>query len=54
MRAAKMDEYLISLCSAHKLRLNGNSKLQHFKHDNTAKIHNGIMFNFYPGQPYMI
>ena len=33
--------------------LNESSVLQHFKHGNVAEIHNGIMFNFYPGLPHI-
>ena len=34
--------------------LNGSSVLQCFEHGNTVKIHNGIMFDFYPGLPHMM
>ena len=33
--------------------LNGSSALQHFERSNAIEIRNGIMFNFYPGLPYM-
>ena len=29
--------------------LNGSFALQCFKHGNAVELHNGIMFNFYPG-----
>ena len=28
--------------------------LEHFERSNAIKIHNGIMFDFYPGQPHMM
>ena len=36
-----------------KPTLNGsyNSMLEHFERSNAIKIHNGIMFDFYPGLP---
>ena len=33
--------------------LNESSVLQHFERGNTVKIHNGIIFDFYPGLPHM-
>ena len=33
--------------------LNGSSALQHFKRSNAVEIRNGIMFDFYLGQPHM-
>ena len=33
--------------------LNGSSMLEHFKRSNTTEIHNGIMFDFYPGLPHI-
>ena len=33
--------------------LNGISALQRFEHSNAIEIRNGIMFDFYPGLPYM-
>ena len=33
--------------------LNGSTALQRFKCGNVVKIGNGIMFDFYPGLPYM-
>ena len=33
--------------------LNGSSELQHFERGNVVEIHNGTMFNFYPGLPHM-
>ena len=33
--------------------LNGSSTLEHFERSNTSEIRNGIMFNFYPGLPYI-
>ena len=33
--------------------LNGSSALQRFKHGNAIETHNGIMFDFYPGLPYI-
>ena len=33
--------------------LNGSTALQHFERGNAVEIHNGIMFNFYPGLPHM-
>ena len=37
------------------LALNGSSMLQHFEHDNTVEICNGIIiiFDFYPGLQHM-
>ena len=32
--------------------LNGSSALQHFECGNAFEIHNGIMFDFYPGLPH--
>ena len=34
--------------------LNGISALESFEHGNAIKIHNGIMFDFYPGLPHII
>ena len=31
--------------------LNGNTALQHLERSNAVKVHNGIMFDFYPGLP---
>ena len=31
---------------------NGSTALQCFERGNAIEIHNGIMFNFYPGLPY--
>ena len=33
--------------------LNRSTALQRFKHGNTVKIRNGIMFNFYLGLPHL-
>ena len=33
--------------------LNESSALQYFKHSNTMKIHDRIMFNFYPRLPHI-
>ena len=33
--------------------LNGNSAPECFERGNAMEIHNGIMFNFYPGLPHM-
>ena len=33
--------------------LNGSSALERFERSNAIEIRNGIMFNFYPGQPQM-
>ena len=33
--------------------LNGSTALQRFKHGNMVEIHNGIIFDFYPGLPHM-
>ena len=33
--------------------LNGSTALQHFERGNVVEIHNGIMFNSYPGLPQM-
>ena len=33
--------------------LNGSSVLERFEHSNAIKMHNGIMFDFYPGLPHM-
>ena len=33
--------------------LNRSYALQRFKHSNAIEIHNGIMFDFYPGLPHM-
>ena len=33
--------------------LNGISVLQCFKCNNAIEIHNGIMFDFYPGLPHV-
>ena len=33
--------------------LNGSSTLERFKCSTAIEIHNGIMFNFYPGLPHM-
>ena len=33
--------------------LNGSSALQRFERSNVIEIHNGIMFDFYPGLPHM-
>ena len=33
--------------------LNGTSVLQRFERSNAVKIRNRIMFDFYPGLPYM-
>ena len=32
---------------------NGSSALEHFERSNEIEIHNGIMFDFYPGLPHM-
>ena len=32
---------------------NGSPALQSFEHGNVVEIHNGIMFDFYPGLPHM-
>ena len=34
--------------------LNGSSALERFERSNAIKIHNGIMFDFYPGLPHVI
>ena len=34
--------------------LKGSSVLQYFEHGNTVEIHNGKMFDFYPGLPHMM
>ena len=34
--------------------LNGLTALQRFECDNTVEIHNGIMFDFYPGLPHVL
>ena len=34
--------------------LNRSCVLQCFKHSNVVRIHNGIMFDFYLGLPYML
>ena len=40
--------------TAHmSLTLNGSSALGRFKRSNVIEIHNGIMFDFYPGLPYI-
>ena len=36
------------------LALNESTALQHFDRNNTVKIHNGIMFDFYLGLPHNI
>ena len=36
------------------LALNESLALQRFKHGNAMKIHNGTMFDFYPGIPHML
>ena len=33
--------------------LNGNTAVQHLERGNVLEIHNGIMFDFYPGLPHM-
>ena len=33
--------------------LNGNTVLQYFERGNAVEIHNGIMFDFYPGLSYI-
>ena len=33
--------------------LNGSSMLERFERSNASEIHNGIMFDFYPGLPHM-
>ena len=33
--------------------LNGSSTLECFERSNASKIHNGIMFDFYPGLPHL-
>ena len=33
--------------------LNGSSMLERFEHSNASEIHNGIMFDFYPGLPHL-
>ena len=50
IRAVKMHEHLISLCSP---ALNGSSALQHFECGNMVEIHNEIMFDFYPRLPHI-
>ena len=53
--AAKMHEYLISLYVARMSpAIKGSSVLHCFECSNTVEIHNGIMFDFYPGLPHMI
>ena len=32
---------------------NGSSALEHFERSNEIEIHNGIMFDFYPGLPHV-
>ena len=32
---------------------NGSTALQRFERGNTVKIHNGIVFDFYPGLPHI-
>ena len=44
---------LMQLCSAMSPALNGSAALQRFKCGNAVEIHNGIMFDFYPGLPHM-
>ena len=34
--------------------LNGSSALQGFECSNAVEIHNGIMFDFYPGLPHIL
>ena len=34
--------------------LNGSSAPERFERDNAMEIHNGIMFDFYPGLPHDI
>ena len=34
--------------------LNGSTALQRFERSNASEIRNGIMFDFYPGLPYMV
>ena len=53
IHAAKMHEYLISLCTCMSPTFNGSSALQHFERGNAVKICNGIMFDFYLGLPHM-
>ena len=33
--------------------LNRSSTLERFERSNASEIHNGIMFNFYPGLPHI-
>ena len=33
--------------------VNGSFALQHFEHGNVVELHNGIMFDFYPGLPHI-
>ena len=40
--------------TVHTSTHNKSSALQHFEHSNAIKIHNGIMFDFYPGLPHVI
>ena len=48
---------LINTCHVYTVRmspaLNGSSVLECFERGNAIEIHNGIMFNFYPGLPHM-
>ena len=48
------EDYLINLHSAMSPTLNGSAALQHFEHDKTVEICNGMMFDFYPGLPQML
>ena len=34
--------------------LNGSSALLLFERGNVVEIHNGIMFDFYPGLPHLV
>ena len=54
IRTAKMNEYLMSLCSTcMSPTLDGSFALQHFEHCIMVEMYNGIVLNYYPGLPHM-